>query len=81
MFEQSCVLNTCVSRALNTGMAFLQLFALHVLYAHVHTFSCVRITCYAHVIFFFFLFRALFAAPTPLMETCANHVPRAHAHC
>jgi hypothetical protein len=49
MFEQSCVLNTCVSRAPNTGMAFLQLLALHVLYAHVHTFSYVRITCYANV--------------------------------
>jgi hypothetical protein len=49
MFEQSCVLNTCVFHAPNTGMAFLQLLALHVLYAHVHTFSYVRITCYAHV--------------------------------
>ncbi len=78
MFEQSCVLNTCVSRAPNTGMAFLQLLALHVLYAHVHTFSYVRITCYAHVNSF--LLRALFVARTPLLETCANHVLIALAH-
>jgi hypothetical protein len=63
--------------------AFLQLLALHVLYAHVHTFSYVRITCYAHVNSF--LLRALFAARTPLMEsariTCHAHMHTARYVC